>query len=344
MVKVKLRYRRGHRSTQEHVEPVYIEAPPVFSLTENYSESVKCLQRLKEAVFRVELADEEKRPIFLDLATIEHLHPAAAVVLAAELDRWRRVKGVRLQPRNLQQWKMEVKQLVSDMGMFDLLNVRKKHLRDIPSARNNNVALRFVSDDRNDREQTDMLSEELVRKVPVFARKLTTREDMALSTALAEASLNSVQHAYEKDELKYPSAGQRWWAAAVYESNRSVVKFFVYDQGVGIPQTLPNTPVGKKILNRLFGSEVYARYSGSDESKMIEAALKGGFSSTEMGNRGKGFPQIVAAISNAGGRLRVISGHGSAIYSNEDGPSAGETNELHLGGTLLEWTFKVGEM
>ncbi|UKV15643.1 STAS-like domain-containing protein [Thalassospiraceae bacterium SW-3-3] len=332
---IKATRRRGS-SSRTPLPPVYIEAPSVFSLTKNYEQSVRCLKYLKDAVFDKRRSFGRRGSIFLDLATIEELHPAAAVVLAAELHRWQEVKGIKLRPRRVAHWKPAVLQLVTDMGMFDLLELQHQSLEKIDVTDSGNVALRVISDRQNDKERTDKLSEELMAKVPVFANKLSYKDDMALSAALAEASLNSVTHAYEHTELLYPCQKGRWWAAAVYEQNRSVVKFFVYDQGVGIPATLPKTQKGKALLGLFFGRRSEYPTGFANDSKLIRIALRGGISATRKEYRGNGFPQMVEAISNVGGRLRVISGKGSVSYDKDSGPQEGR-NQI-----LASWWYTFG--
>lgn len=335
--------RRGSRS-RNPLPPVNIEAPSVFSLTRNYDESVDCLRRLKEAVFDPRRSFGRRGSIFLDLATIDELHPAAAVVLAAELHRWQKQKGIKLRPKRMSVWKTPVLQLVMDMGMFDLLEVSDRSLEKINVVDSGNVALRVISDNQNDKKRTDDLSEELMDKVPAFRSRLSKENDMALSAALAEASLNSVTHAYEHFDLVYPCDKGRWWAAAVYEQNRSVVKFFVYDQGVGIPKTLPRTSKGRALLSLFFGVKQEFPSDFASDSKLIKVAMRGGISATKKEYRGNGFPQMVEAISGVGGSLRVISGKGSAFYDRENGAIEGDNRSLHLGGTLLEWKFHLDQM
>lgn len=344
-----VQYQSERRESKETIlDPVHIRAPEVFSLTRNYEECVHCLKRLKEAVFDKRRRNGRDGPIFLDLASIRELHHAAAVVLAAELDRWRRLRGVRLKPLSLDDWKPEVLKIANDIGIFDLLEIQRdtyegKLKRENIADNSGDVALRIISGNTNDREPTDNLAAELVQRVPQFERQLTEVADMALSTALAEASLNSVHHAYENVKLKYPVDGRRWWAAAVYVENRSVVKFFVYDQGVGIAKTLPKTDFGRALLNSLYRRRNLPPTKIANESQLIAAAIKGGVSATGLDNRGKGFPQITEAVSAVGGKLRVISGRGVAIY--KDGAATEEpTNSMHLGGTLLEWTFQIGDL
>lgn len=325
----------------------YIEAPRIFSLKNNYEETLCCLGKLKDSIVEAQRLGKMRPNTYIDLTKIEDLQPAAAIVLAAELDRWRRVLGIALRPRNIRHWNKSVLTFLNDLGLFELLEIDRRHVERVIREKTNGeasrVALRFVSDCRNDKEPTDRLADQLAEKVPEFRERLEEAGDMALSTALAEASLNSVQHGYKYLETHYPVEDHRWWAAASYQDGRKTVKFFVYDQGVGIPATLPKTKIGKEILN-LFRVDSEGVSRLNTQSEMIRKVLTNRMSSTGASNRGKGFPQIVAAASQKGGSLRVLSGKGGAIYTCDNGAEALPVNGQHLGGTLLEWTFRLDRM
>ncbi len=343
-----LRIRSGSKRKGKTARPTnYIEAPKSFSLTHNYDETVECLSKLKDSIVHGKRLGSKRPNTFIDLAKIEDLQPAAAIVLAAELDRWRRVLGVKLRPRNIKDWNKPVLKFLYDLGLFGLLEIDKKHLTEViakdSGTESSRVALQFVSDCRNDKEPTDMLADRLSNEVPAFKDHLNEIGDMALSTALAEASLNSVQHAYSYGQSTIPVQDHRWWAAASYEDNGNTVKFFVYDQGAGIPATLPKTTVGKELL-KIFGAKGDGVSKFSTHSEMIREVLTDRMSATGKSYRGKGFPQIVAAASQKGGSLRVISGKGSAIYTSMNGAEALPIQNHDLGGTLLEWTFRLDRM
>lgn len=324
-----------------------IKPPKVFSLTKNYEESINCLNKLKEEVFNPVITNGRRAHINIDLAEIEELQPAAAIVLAAEMDRWSKLCSIKLTPIALNNWSDQVLKLCSDLGMFTLLEILPNHQKSVYErlqkySENDNIdiALKLVSHNRNNRQLTDQLAENLSNKVPSFRNSLSEEGNMAISTALTEASLNSVNHAYKYKKLKYPSYEDRWWASAVFQSDGDYVKFFVYDQGAGIPDTLPRSDTGKKILNRMFGGNDSLPYTDSGK---VKAALTTEITSTRESNRGKGLPQIVKAVSNRGGSLRVLSGKGS-VTCKDGNVNAERDYKMHIGGTLLEWTFEIGAM
>ena len=92
-----------------------LQPPPDFSLRSNYLGVVEFLN-----AFRY-FAIVRRTHWSINLKKIEVIGPAAALVLAAEIDRWRMTKGVKLDPRDQQNWHPEVARLLWQMGFFGLV-------------------------------------------------------------------------------------------------------------------------------------------------------------------------------------------------------------------------------
>lgn len=166
-----------------------------------------------------------------------------------------------------------------------------------------------------------------------------------LHCAIVEAMLNVSHHAYISSiKLNFPCAGRRWWAAAVVDMEKNVLKVIVYDQGHGISQTLPSSGFLEEIelfIRRLLFGKVF----GSEDEKMLLAALEFSRSRTSQNGRGKGFMDIQNPINEiCGSRLRIASGAAEAIVELKNDTNYG-TRSLsfpnHIGGTLVEWTFPI---
>ena len=104
---------RGRRVTVE------IKCPEDFSLETNFSGVVSTLRQIRDHGSRV-----RNQGIYIDFRQIRVLSPAAALVLAAELDRWSNIMfRSRLRAIDVHEWDPEVRSLLADMGFFDLLEV-----------------------------------------------------------------------------------------------------------------------------------------------------------------------------------------------------------------------------
>src|SRR5690606_12012071 len=95
-----------------------------------------------------------------------------------------------------------------------------------------------------------------------------------LFEGLMEAAENAISHAYPVEyEPEHPFAGHRWWGASCFNLSENRLRFFIFDQGAGIPFTLPKGPFWERIL------AFVAESSGgliSDDAHMLKAAFEVG--------------------------------------------------------------------
>lgn len=228
---------KEHRNSRQKLNSssgnrLQIHCPSTFSLTNNYKETVSCIQKLRTS--------SKSTAKEIELYNIDVLEPAAALVLAAELDRYQRITKRKLRPIKIRKWKSTVLNFLYDLGLFELLDisaqdVKKALKRKQPpkTISHHPIVLRFISHEQNEKELTDKLCIDVQKMIEEHGHAISEKEKAALSVALAEASLNCCYHAYpENEEIK------RWWAAATYDRKRGIVRYFVYDQGIGIADSL----------------------------------------------------------------------------------------------------------
>ncbi len=312
--------------------------PAVFSFSENYFDTVRCLQELKDAVL-IRDENHERRRTFLDFEPIKKISIAGALVLAAEIDRWRKIKNIKLNPRNVAEWDPAVKRVLSDLGFFELLDVTIKIEDDIYGPDQHITVIPFVSSASVDGELFSKISSYMTEIARVF------RQDPSIYAALTEAAYNSTLHAYpEGHQFKYPIHGKRWWATCSFDPKSNCVKFLVYDQGVGISETLPRWKHWEKVRGKLsevplVGGSVGAMLN--DSSRAIEAAIDVSRTSLS-GGHGKGLKDVVSPVAHIeGAQVRLLSGKGTILYS-KGGVTQRRDEALHIGGTLIEWTIPAG--
>ena len=311
-----------------------VELATDFNFSENYSETVASLQNLKRATLSKPPVGVRSK-VYIDLASVKSVSVAGALVLAAEIDRWRRLRRVTLTPRDTESWSPPVKRMLMSLGFFRLLGV--KHVRDGNAEVFDRevVVLPLVTDARLDGEMLWMIGEHLSVVATVF------QQDPTIYAALTEAAYNSTLHAYPVDyDYEYRPLSKRWWATACWYPEEKVVRFLIYDQGVGIPATLPRSEKWEKVR------EVIARLPlvgglANDASSMIEAAIE--VSRTSLtGGHGKGLKDVVAPVTGLrGGKVRILSGRGRYLCYG-DGTTEKSDGDLHIGGTLIEWTIPTG--
>ena len=211
-----------------------IECPEDFSLESNFDEVVGVVQRIRSQSGR-----RNSDGIYIDFRPIRRLSVTAALILAAELDRWNQVKRrSRLKAVDVGNWDSSVRVLLRDMGFFGLLQIEGDAV-DLPDGESDIRYLKFRSGRYAEGEAIARLQAEDLE--PIFG-ELPRKQ--YLYAAVTEAMTNVVQHAYEPSR-RYP----RWWLAGGWNARTSQVAIVIYDRGMGIPRTLP-----RRVSDRLYGA------------------------------------------------------------------------------------------
>ena len=131
---------------------------------------------------------------------------------------------------------------------------------------------------------------------------------------------------------------KRWWLSASFDSHNKILSLMFFDQGIGIPKSLPRVHPG------LFG-KIISLFD--DDDKKIEAATRAGRTSTNKVYRGKGLPQIINYVKNyeKSGEVKITSGKGvyKMIKKNESKQAEIKLylNQFDINGTLIEWQIKL---
>ncbi|WP_152492625.1 hypothetical protein [Roseovarius sp. THAF27] len=303
----------------------------IFSFTKNYIESVTFLRDLKVAALK-KAPPNIRHSVFIDLSEVKDVSPAAALVLAAEVDRWRQVKRTRLAPRNVSDWDPFVLQTLHSMGFFRLLGVESGVAKSNTPQAVEVTMLPIVSSTRLEGGLLQPMMDLLARAANILG------QDPLIYPALTEAAYNATLHAYPDDQpTEFPIPAKCWWATACWNIEGGVVKFIVYDQGVGIPATLPRSKHWEQV-RALFPQGL--RVATADASRLIAAAIQFDRTSLE-GGHGKGLQDVVTPVDKTvGAKVRLLSGTGKVTYHNGGGVKL-EDETLHIGGTLVEWTIPV---
>jgi hypothetical protein len=299
----------------------YIPAPAVLSLAENYDEVRQFFDSVLAAFARSDVR------AVIDFIPIRRITPGAALMLAAILDMWQRLKGERLVARAANRWRPSVRQALFELGLFDLLKTPNAP-GDRPSGPLAGMRiLRFRSGEESDGSLATALTRAMVEVAgPIEAERF-------LYVGLTEAMTNVAQHAYPKDAFDgVPSNFRRWWMTGSYEPETRHLTVILLDLGVGIPATLPRSSNWERIRGLL------SAFTGSDDADMIEAAVEVGRSSTGASGRGLGLDEIRQFVEKSSdGRLRIVSGHGEVVLEKGASRAIKRTLSAPTMGTLIEW-------
>ena len=318
----------GHGPKRKRGFGAPIECPEDFSLESNHDAVVGVLRQIRS---RTERARRNER-FYVDFRKIRRLSPSAALAMAAELDRWNQVRGParRLRAIDVPEWDASIRRLLEEMGFFDLLHVQSGS--DAESGGENGVRyVKFRTGQKADGEEYAGL---IVEGIEPIMGGIAIPRRVALYAAVTEAMANVAKHAY-RDNDRCPS----WWISASRDPATGEVSLLIYDQGMGIPGSLPRT----------FGELIRGVVPLSDDAGLIKAAHELQRTATKEEHRGLGLDRDVRGYLRGlrcPAFYRVVSRRGEYIIDKtQDGDSAQHTpgtEELKrhskpLHGTLIEW-------
>ncbi len=304
--------------------------PKLFSLSENYEETLSFIYDFKIHFSRRKpliCEDGVSRQTYAEFSEIETLGSGAGLVLAAEIHRYSQTRPGKIKVQD-HQWAEGVRNYFIDTGLFNLLRIDPHEIQARSRISEKREALRYQSG--RTLEGKDVA--ELRRRLQELAGQPVGKRVLVYN-AIAEAFKN-VDHAYPRwfRSWPYPSS-HRWWTSGFWEPSSKTVGLQLYDQGAGIPRTLPRQSQWPRLL-RLMEPE-------RSDSGLIAAAMEYGRTSTGQQGRGKGLAEMADWIESSGsGFLRILSGQGEVTYR----PGRIITRrdfDANFDGTLVQWELSL---
>ena len=327
----KAKYARIYGQSRQINDPTrghakVIRLPPRLSLETHYVEVMQCVEEIRELGLR------QKQQIFIDFSGVQEVGPCGALLIASELDRWRRLHQFRHRvfPKT---WNQNVLRLMGEMGLFEMLGVINPPKRSNTNINKDVTFFRF----RTGAYTTGSDVAKFADEIQNCAGSLPKRKTMY--RGITEAMANVANHAYPSDhDYNLPIFPGRWWMGGSYDSATRKLTVIVYDQGVGIPHTLPrNYPMEilRGLLDR-FGLI-------DDDASRIKISMDLGRTQTGEKYRGKGLFRDIRPYTESinHGRLRILSNRGEYVYSPHDSIDTNKeklfTHSQSIGGTLILW-------
>lgn len=305
--------------------------PKDFSFSRNYRETLTFMMDFRRlfAERRAHLfPDGIRRKVYAEFADIERIGPGAGLVLAAEIHRHAQDRGGRVRVHD-QHWSEEVRSFFMDQGLFELLEIDPNSISSKPSSSALRQTLKYASG----KTSSGRDARELLNRLQALAgQSIGTRS--TVYGAIAEALAN-VSHAYPAWFCSWPyRASRRWWASGFWEPTSKTVGLQLYDQGAGIPATLPRQTQYPRLL-KMFDPE-------RNDAGLIAAAMEYGRTSTGRAGRGKGLAEMADWIEISGsGFLRILSGSGEVTY--RPGRRLERRKfDAPFSGTLVQWELTLG--
>lgn len=267
----------------------------------------------------------------VDFSHLRKISSSAALVLTAELSKWNDLCQQKLSQGD--GWDKDIQDRFIELGFFDLFqnNPFSGQERHSSSPIRH---VRYIKGVAGGKEHKTLRS----------SLRIIVGEEIGkytfLKSGIDEAITNVGHHAYPSADRIIESKAcesKHWYLTGAYDTRTRSLKVSFYDQGVGIPRTLPSSTIKERIVS--FLSSLPAVDRKKDEM-LLKAAMETGRTSTDEEDRGKGLSDFLTFINQRGdGYLSILSRHGLYKYSIDDGKVKVKSEHLPLPieGTLIIW-------
>jgi hypothetical protein len=326
--RVRKNIRKGiRRQKRTQIPFLVVQAPPALDFEENYENTIRFLEQVR----RTSAAGGHTMLIWM--RRCQSMSPEVALVLAAEIERclYHRPRSINgNDPKS-----GAIAAMLRDIGFHNLLHFNEPKVK-VPEVGEATTYLKMKSGVQGGGNHADDL------RGLVLGNAASTSDELRdeLVRSLNEAVLNVHQHAYDDDiENTYtPMPNKRWWIAGYRDAVTKEIGFIAFDQGVGIPATMPRKHA-EFVRDLMAAAGQLLRLSApTNDHQLIKRAFELGRSRTENSGQGKGLNDFKVFLAAAGGKgsLRVLSGRGSYLYYL-DGTERVEPLSAPFHGTLIVW-------
>ncbi len=324
--KLKSEARGKTARVKERTSRFELLVPETLDLFTEYDQTARFLAGIRDIALR------KRRNVQLIFDDAKNIHPGAMLCLVSECYRCRNIDSKNPRVSGNYPADPRIKRILQDIGFFDLLEVHNP----LP-LQSDNFPLEYIkvfSGNRAVGEQADRLKAALLGDAIQMDPAASTK----LYRGLTEAMTNVVHHAYPSEiSSGVARLKNRWWLVGHVDKDKRELMVMFFDQGVGIPATLPLRYPGEYLNTILAGLHLLDPNDGD----LIRAAMRITRSQTSESHRGRGLNDFRAFINECGGgSLRIISRRGLYTYT-ADGNETSAALKVNLGGTLIEWTVPL---
>lgn len=328
----------NHEVLKRRKTGITVTLPPVMDFDENYETTVLHLNVISKLVWLIHKNRGRSLPkkaynlVTVNFDNLTSISTPAALVLTAEISNWEDAIRNKLKPQ-ITNWSQEIYSQFEDLGFFDLFENKPETPKAcIDNPCSDKKLVRYIKGFCGDEGKTKELKESIARIVGDKVNKWTF-----LHGGLDEAITNVFHHAYPSYELRR-SVKESWYLTGSYNESTRELKVVFYDQGVGIPSTLPSSKWNEKFL--AWASKIPTAERKKDEV-LLKGAMEIGRTRTFDADRGKGLQDMLTFIKKReSGRLSVLSARGHYKFSmhNSFQETKSLRSKLPILGTLIIWS------
>ncbi len=316
---------------------VTINLPENMNFNEDYEATALYMTAIRKLSTRRKTSHAGYKLNRVNLDNLKELSTSAALVLTAELSKWDDAIRQNVQP-NVSNWNPNILKKLKELGFFNLFTQSPTGLRQNQEAEASSVNLvKYIKGRSGDNDKARTLKEQILAVVDDEIDKWTN-----LHAGLTEAITNVSHHAYPVNSY-FSENNKNWYMSGSYNRDTKELKVVFYDQGIGIPKSLPNSRVKEKILSWLSKMQIPAADRKRDEV-LLRAAVQISRTSTGAADRGKGLQDLTEFIrQRQEGYMSILSLRGlyklTVKGGNEKTKSVYFKNKLN--GTLIIWSVTL---
>jgi hypothetical protein len=309
--------------------------------TMNFSSDYELTALYLMAIRRLATKAPSRRRLHLGSVNFEGLRDistSAALVLTAELSKWEDTIRAKLKPQ-ISRWDPFILAKFHDLGFFELFNISVLDGYENKSEyTQESKVVKYIKGHTGDLAKTRFLKDQIRLIVGEEVNKW-----VFLNTGLSEAITNVTHHAYPIDDNgSFAAKDKTWYLTGSFNASSKELKVVFYDQGIGIPKSLPASDVWERALKYL---AKFSLLEQKRDSTMLKAAVELSRTSTGEADRGKGLQDLLEFVKQRGdGYLSIISHRGLYKYTVSGGASTVKSG--HFGnpirGTLIIWQTTLG--
>jgi hypothetical protein len=314
---------------------VTIVLPERLNFFHDYESTVLHLNAIRKLTKYKSVSYKAYKLNTVNFDQLKSISTSAALVLTAEISKWDDAVRNRLKP-NIKNWNLNILVNFYELGFFDLFQNKPHNLYQLKgSAKPNKKIVKYIKGKCGDDQKTRVLKEKITTIIGDKINKWRF-----LHSGLSEAIVNVSHHAYPT-RWGFSEVDKNWYLTASYNIFTRELKIVFYDQGIGIPKSLPASELWEKILSSLSHFSVVERKM---DEVLLKAAVELDRTSTEESDRGKGLQDLLEFIRQRGdGYLSILSLKGLFKLEIKNGVESIKSEHFNypVCGTLIIWSVVV---
>ncbi len=315
---------------------ITLHLPEIMNFSTHYEQTVIHLSAIRKLVSTQDTLYAPKlRLVRFD--QLKSISTSASIALTAELSRWDDHINHGLRPR-LETWDKSIITQLNEFGFFKLFAIDTIPPKFLLSDSSTNIRyVPYIKGKKGEKHHRATLKTEIEKVAGDEIEKW-----LILSSGLSEAITNVSHHAYPAD-FDCADQDKCWYMGGSFDKRDSTLRVVFFDQGIGIPKSLPTSKIWENILDLM--SQLSIPYAEQKkDAVLLKAAVEYERTSTNKEDRGKGLQDLLNFIRERGdGYLSILSQKGLFKYSLESGTESTKSESFSnpLQGTLIIWKVQL---